>query len=405
VSHDAIVLGAGPAGLGAALALARSGARVALVEASQRVGGLCVTLRRGDLAYDLGGHIMFVHDEARRAWLDELLGDDLLWVDRPVVCVREGQIRPGRYLDQRPDEAPEPNGSGPSAWDFLSGCFGGAFVDRVMRRYLEKVDGMPLERMLAARAQKLMVEQYAPKGFFYPAGGIGQLMDRMAEEFRGRGGDVLTDHRVTAIPAPNGRVDGVEVDGPDGPVSLTSRRVIAGLPPALIAGLVTPGPPPGTIPTLAGRAAAIVYLEAPVERLTPEAWVQVDDPGVPFARMFEAKNWSDRLVPPERTVLGCECYCVADDEDPAWGLSDADLAAACAASLADPLGVIGDPSTVRPLEVVRLPRAWPLVDVDQLDRAAAPAQWLWHVDGLTIAQGGDVVLAIAAGEQAAATAG
>jgi hypothetical protein len=30
---------------------------------------------------------------------------------------------------------------------------------------------------------------------------------------------------------------------------------------------------------------------------------------------------------------------------------------------------------------------------------------LWHVDGLTIAQGGDVVLAIAAGEQAAATAG
>ena len=222
VSHDAIVLGAGPAGLGAALAVARDGGRVALLEASDRVGGLCVTLRRGDLAYDLGGHILFVHDDARRAWLEDLLGEDLLWVDRPVVCVRDGRIRPGRYLDQRPDGVVTPNGSGPSAHDFLAGLFGDAFVDRVMRRYLEKVDGLPLERILAARPQKLMVEQYAPHGFFYPAGGIGQLMDRMAEELRGLGGDVLTGHRVTAISAPAGRFDSVEAHGPDAPQTVAA---------------------------------------------------------------------------------------------------------------------------------------------------------------------------------------
>jgi len=399
--YDAIVLGAGPAGLGAALALARDGARVALVDAADRVGGLCVTLRRGDIAYDLGGHILFVHDEARRAWLREILGSDLLWVPRPVACVHDGAIAPGRYLDQRPQTPVRGSDAGPSARDFLDGRFGATFVDGTMRRYLEKVDGMPLERIVAQRARKLLSEQYAPDGFWYAAGGIGQLMDAMADEIRRRGGDVRLGTRVRRIATEHGRVRGVDAEGAGGPVALRADRVVAGLPPALVASLVDPAAATGLAP-LPPRAAAIVYLELPVDRVSGEAWIQVDDPRVPFARLFEAKNWSDRLVPEGRTVLGCECYCAPSDDDPAWGLADAALGAACAAALADPLGLVTDPGAVETLEVVRIPRAWTLVDVDHLDAAAAPSRWLGGVDGLSVAQGGDVVLAIAAGERAAA---
>ena len=171
---------------------------MALVEAGGEVGGLCRTIRRGGLAYDLGGHILFVPDMARREWLGGLLGDDAIWVDRPVVCLRDGALSRGRYLDQRPDD-PTGNGDGPSAHEFLAGRFGADFVDRVMRRYLEKVDGMPLERILATRARKLMIEQSAPQGFWYAAGGIGQLMDAMAAEVRRHGGDVLLGARVERI--------------------------------------------------------------------------------------------------------------------------------------------------------------------------------------------------------------
>ena len=401
VSYDAIVLGAGPAGLGAALSLARDRRRVALIEAGTEVGGLCRTVRRGKLAYDLGGHILFVHDHARRDWLVALLGDDAIWVDRPVVCVRDGALTPGRYLDQRPTAPSAINGAGPSAHAFLADAFGTEFVDRVMRRYLQKVDGMPLERILAARARTLMLEQAAPHGYWYAAHGIGQLMDAMAAEVRRLGGDVLLSTRVSRIRTAAGRVTGVDVASPNGPITLDATRVIAGLPPNLVAELVDPAPPADVIPVLPPRAAALVYLLVDKDHLTGEPWIQTDDPGVPFARMSEPKNWSARLVPPGHTVIGCECYCTPTADDPSWGLTDADLSQACARALVDPLGLTEDPSLIHPLEVVRLPRAWSLVDVDRLDEAMAPVHWLADVDGLTVAQGGDVILAIQAGERAA----
>jgi hypothetical protein len=77
------------------------------------------------------------------------------------------------------------------------------------------------------------------------------------------------------------------------------------------------------------------------------------------------------------------------------------LSRACATAIGHPLGLLHDPGLVRPLQVVRLPRAWSLVDVDRMDEAAAPARWLAGIDGLTVAQGGDVIQAIAAGEHAA----
>jgi phytoene dehydrogenase-like protein len=401
--YDAVVLGAGPAGLGAALALARDGARVALLEAANHVGGLCATLARDGVSYDLGGHILFVHDEARRTWLEALLGDDLLWVPRPVACLRDGTIAAGRYLDQRPRGGGVGGGrTGRSARDALVGRFGDGFVDATMRRYLEKIDGMPLERIVAQRAIKLLMEQRAPEGFWYPAGGIGQLMDAMADEIRALGGEVILGARVQSIALDGDAVSGVEADAAGGPVTLRSSRIVAGLPPALVAGLVSPHPPRGLIAPLPPRAAAIVYLEVAEDRLSEHAWIQVDDPAAPFARLFEAKNWSERLVPQGRTVLGCECYCSPRDDDPAWGLDDAALGAACAGALADLLGLVGDRTAAATREVVRIPRAWSLVDVDAVDAAGAPGRWLDGIDGLTVAQGGDVVLAIAAGERAAA---
>ena len=402
-SSEAVVLGAGPAGLGAALALARAGVEVTLVDAADEPGGLCVTRRRDGFAYDVGGHIPFVRDEGRRAWLEELLGPDLGWVDRPVSCVRGGAIVRGRYLDQRPEGLEvlaRPDGT---AAGELGSRFGVAFVNRVMRPYLEKIDGLPLERIPGERARRLLEDQAAPDGFHFPAAGIGQLMDAMAVAARDAGARVLLETGVDAIEVPRGALAGVRLRGDAAIERIATHQAVVGMPAGAAVRLLTPAAPGGLTRTARMRAVCIVMLRVGRDRLSAEPWIQVDDPDVPFARAFEPANWSPALAPPGETVIGLECYCQADDDDPVWGLSDDELAARCARALAGhPLHLLDDPAEARALEVMRLSRAYPVPDIAQIAALTAPALWLDALEGLHLAPGAAVIEAIEAGERAAA---
>jgi protoporphyrinogen oxidase len=399
---DAVTLGAGPAGLGAALALARAGARVVVVDGADRPGGLCVTRRSDGFAYDVGGHIPFVRDRARLDWLRGLIGDDLRWVGRPVSCVRDGRVVRGRYLDQRPGEVADPLPRDTTARGELGSRFGAAFVDAAMRPYLEKIDGVCLESIPGDRARRLLEDQAAPEGFHFPARGIGQLMDAMADAAAAAGADVRLGTTVEAIEVPGGRLTGVSVASASGRERLEVGQAVVAMPAAAAARLLAPAPPGATTRGVRMRAVCIVYLALERERLTVEPWIQVDDPRVPFARMFEPVNWSPATAPAGRTVVGLECYCQADDGDPVWARDDPALASACAAALADPLGLLDDPAATTPVEVLRIPRAYPVADLGQMAAVRAPAAWLAELRGLHLAPGAAVIEAIEAGERAAA---
>jgi hypothetical protein len=196
---------------------------------------------------------------------------------------------------------------------------------------------------------------------------------------------------------------GAAVEGPGGAEELRATQAVVALPAGAAARLAEPVAPPSATPAERMRAVVIVYLElaVPGGRMTPEAWIQVDDPRVPFSRAFEPVNWSPALAPAGRTVVGLECYCQADDADPVWGLDDRVLARACARALAEALGWVDGPDAATPLEVLRLPRAYPVADVAQVPAVRAPALWLDGIAGLHLAPGSAVIEAIEAGERAA----
>jgi phytoene dehydrogenase-like protein len=399
--RDAVVVGAGPAGLGAALMLARAGADVTLVDAAPSPGGLCVTRHRDGFAYDLGGHIPFVRDAARLRWLRDLVGDDLRWVDRPVSCVRDGRIVRGRYLDQRPERPValgEPDGT---AAGELGRRFGPRFVDAVMRPYLEKIDGLPLERIPAERARRLLEDQAASDGFHFPEGGIGRLMDAMAAAARDAGAEVLMSTPVEAIEVPGGALAAVRLADGGGGTRLPAREAVVAMPAGAAARLLVPAAPGSLTRGVPMRAVCIVILAVDHDRLSEEPWIQVDLPEVPFSRAFEPGNWSPRMRPDGATAIGLECYCDATPGDPVWGLPDAELAVACARALHAPLGLLDDPAAARLVEVVRLPRAYPVPDLAQMDAIRAPAEWLAALGGVHLAPGSAVIEAIEAGERAA----
>lgn len=404
-SHsDVVVLGAGPAGLAAALRAARAGARVTLLEAGDQVGGLCRTLQSHGCRYDLGGHIPFLRTRERVDWAEHLLGQDLIWVDRPVARVQDGRVVPGRYIDQHPGHVPDAVAPDGTAAGELGSTVGASFRDRVIRQYMEKVDGWPLEVIAADRAVKLRDEQRAPDGFWFPPGGIGSLMDAMHRAVGEAGGQVRLGAPMTALHHEGGRVTGVEVGGDD-PGAIRADAVISAITPGLVVRAAAPAAPEGLLPPITMRAVALVYLVADRAPVSDEAWIQVNHPDVPFSRIAEFVNWDPAMVPAGRTVLCAEVYGTGAADDPWWSLDDPALARAVADAMAHPLGWVDDPSAFRMLHVVRMPRAYPLVEAWRVREAMRAPTWLASLDGLELARGGTVVTAIEAGEAAADRAG
>ncbi|MFE2497012.1 hydroxysqualene dehydroxylase HpnE [Streptomyces scopuliridis] len=103
MSRHAVVVGAGLAGITAALQLADAGVRVTLVEGRPRLGGLAFSFQRGDLTVDNGQHVYLRCCTAYRWFLDRVDGAALAplqdRLDVPVLDVapaggpRLGRIR------------------------------------------------------------------------------------------------------------------------------------------------------------------------------------------------------------------------------------------------------------------------------------------------------------------------
>ncbi|AXG81374.1 hydroxysqualene dehydroxylase HpnE [Streptomyces paludis] len=98
-AHHAVVVGAGLAGITAALQLADAGVRVTLVEGRPRLGGLAFSFRRGDLVVDNGQHVYLRCCTAYRWFLDRVDGAALAPLqDRLDVPVVDLDAPAGRRL-------------------------------------------------------------------------------------------------------------------------------------------------------------------------------------------------------------------------------------------------------------------------------------------------------------------
>src|SRR4051794_30406261 len=85
------VIGAGPAGLGAALALTGGGASVTVYEGAPEVGGLARSISLWGRPVELGAHLLLRTDpRIDRLW-DELIGDDFDAAPRSTRILSHGR--------------------------------------------------------------------------------------------------------------------------------------------------------------------------------------------------------------------------------------------------------------------------------------------------------------------------
>jgi protoporphyrinogen oxidase len=393
-----VIIGAGPAGLTAALELSRHGIPAVVLEADKQVGGISRTVNYKGYLFDIGGHRFFTKwEEVNRIW-EEVLGDKFLLRPRlsriyyrkkfflyPLVAKNAlfglGPIESVRILLSYLRSALFPTPKEENLEEWVSNRFGKRLYQIFFKTYTEKVWGVPCTSIQAEwAAQRIrglslmtavrnaLFPSKSPKAktlidrFHYPERGPGQMWETLAGRLMQQGYPVLMERPVVRISHDGGEVTRVITRGPHGEESFAGTHFISSMPIRDLINSLDPAPPEDVLNAGNGlryRDFLIVSLIVNRKEVSPDNWIYVHDPGVKVGRIQNFKNWSPAMVPdPNKSCLGMEYFVFENDE--LWSRSDSDLIQMARREIAQ-LGLVR-PEEIEDGTVVRMPKAYPMYD-------------------------------------------
>jgi len=331
-AFDVAVLGAGPAGLACAWELASRGARVAVLEAADHVGGLAATVEREGYRFDQGGHRFLTRWPELLERVRKLMGEELLLVDRHSVVVSEGRrfgypLELGDLLRNVPlrrglhyvaswaaERVRKPPRDQATFEGWMVRRFGPALYAEFFAPYSRKLWGIEPALLSSdwapqrigsfdlgfALASLFGVARARPRTvarrFLYPRLGMGQLFDAIADEIRGLGGTLQLGARVEGIAVEHGRVRAVRTSAGE----LEARAFVSTLPLPELARFL------GVEARLRFRGLRFlnVKLASPAE--LGSTWAYLSDGAGLVSRVQEPARRSSFMVPPGRGSLQLE---------------------------------------------------------------------------------------------------
>jgi protoporphyrinogen oxidase len=350
-----MIIGAGPSGLATALKLSQAGIVPLIVEKTREVGGLMRSIKHGEFTLDIGRKELYTRiPEVDRFW-HELLRDDY----RPYPH-RVGSLYQGRILELSSKYRGPLRGL-PLSWLLAGGidlvwCWLGtslskpaSYQDYWYRRagqrfarlfaqgYWEKFRGqawadMPVPEteidgshvnsyaFNAIRQGLKLASRGGPStqiDWRHPAKGCGQICDRMLDLLRARGVHVAFETEVVAMATENGHLSEVRTrNGAGGerhrPLNVVSSLQIEQLAAMLSdpSGQETDAPP--ALPTGTEQSVVLVYLLLDEPCRFPHAWLEVNDTAMQCGRITNYAAFTGDMVPPGKTCLCVEYFCVGD---------------------------------------------------------------------------------------------
>jgi protoporphyrinogen oxidase len=321
--YDAVVLGGGMAGLGAADRLHGAGKRVLLVEAAPTVGGLARAITVGGEPIEPYYHHIFPQDHETRELIDQLgMGDRLEWRHAPMAVMHDGHAVP---FDSPLDVLRFPAVSLPQRVRL-----GAASAYQLVRRDRNRMDttsvgvegprwfGEPAYRMLwqplltakfgeaaddiamawlvARIRQRAGGRKAGGDKLGYLGGSLGSLASAFADDVAARGVEMRTGTKATGLErTPDGWIVRIEKDGQLD--ELHAAVVVACLSGPILSRLVELPPAYKTaIDSIAyrGIVCALLELDRP---LSPYYWTNVTDKlGLGCVGIIEHTNF----IPAER---------------------------------------------------------------------------------------------------------
>jgi protoporphyrinogen oxidase len=385
---DLVVLGAGPAGVGAAYRAATASRSVTVIERSDHVGGASASFEVAGQRVDVGSHrlhpsidpdILRHIERALDGELQERTRNGRIrlagrWIAFPLRSLDlVTHLPPGFGLRAAFDAA---TGFRRSAQEdtfaeLLRAGLGPTMAQRFYFPYARKLWGLEPEeisgeqarRRVAASSPLKMLKRLlpgrasGPGTFYYPSDGFGAIVESLARAAQRAGAEFRFGASATRIEL---RADGVIVELESGEI-IEGPRLWSTIPVTALPPLVTPPAPSEVLEAAASlefRSMVLVYLVLDVDRYSEFDAHYLPESYTPVTRISEPKNYRTGADPSGRTVLCAEIPCSTADE--VWRANDDELTRVVVAALENS----GSPEP-HPISVTsrRLRRAYPVYHV------------------------------------------
>ncbi len=418
-SREVLIIGGGPSGLTSAYQCGKKNIKAVCFEADNIVGGISRTIEYKGFRFDVGGHRFFSKIPAvNELWYDAL-GDEFLTRPRlsriyyngkffnyPLQAKNAlaglGLVNSVRILASYLKfklfpQVPEDNFE---RW--VSNRFGAYLYSIFFKTYTEKVWGIPCDEIQAEWAAQrikglslwsaVINSLYKPKKviksliseFQYPKFGPGQMYEAIGRKAEEYGGDVLLQHRVSAIHHEEFKVTGLTVQSPGGETHVSGTDCISTMPLSDLVLKLQPSPPEEVLhaaSSLRYRGLLTVNLLVDHPQELPDTWIYIHDSAVQVGRVQFFANWSPFMVPDQqKSSLGVEYFCWEDDD--LWNMDDADLVALAKREISA-LGLV-DSSKVFDGFVVRMPKSYPVYDGSYRKHVAVLRNYLQQFSNLQL---------------------
>jgi len=427
---EALVIGAGPAGLTTAYELSQLGVQSTILEGDIVVGGISRTVNYRGYRFDIGGHRFFSKVPLINELWQDMLGEQFLLRPRLSRIHYDGHFF---AYPLKAANALRGLGIGEAALislsyakakiapslpettfeQWVSNRFGWRLHKIFFKTYTEKVWGMPCSEISAEwatqRIKNLSLMEVLRNAFYangrskdgqiittlieqfhYPRFGPGMMWERFGSLLRDRGIETILGRRVDKIWHRQGRVECIGVRSGTGEmIKLSADQFISSMPLRNLIESLDPPPPDEVLRAAAGlryRDFITVVLMVGRENVFPDNWIYIHTPEIMMGRIQNYKNWSPDMVPdPSKTSLGLE-YFVSEHDD-MWSWSDERLIELGIKECAQ-LGFI-EPDEVQDGTVVRMKKAYPVYDQVRTGNVAIVRNYLAGLENLqTIGRNG-----------------
>ena len=217
----------------------------------------------------------------------------------------------------------------------------------------------------------------------YPRLGIGRISDRLEEDIEAGNNSVLTDSRIERINHSDFKAESIVINNREQIVIENGMEFISSIPITKLVKMLHPAPPENVLAAaskLRFRDLVIVAVMINRKKATDQTWIYIPEQKIPFGRLHEPTNWSEKMAPEGKTIIVAEFFSFKGDV--IWSKSDEELTAITVENLEN-MGFIKKHEVIGS-SIVRVPNAYPLFEVGYKERCDEIYEYLGRFKNLHI---------------------